>query len=173
MKGEPVAHGFTLIELLVVLVIIGLVSAFVGPRVIAPFGGLHVKTAAREIAGTLRYNRSRAISEKIFRVAVLDLDARQVRIFSVPGAAAYSPEEQLTETPADMTYGLPEGVGFEKAVSDEETIQTGRFPIVFFPNGSSSGGEVVISGKSGRQFGITVDAVTGMVGVAEVEQEGS
>jgi general secretion pathway protein H len=173
MKTDPVLSGFTLIELLVVLVIISLISAFVGPRVIAPFGGLHIKTATREIAGTLRYNRSRAVSEKVLRVAMMDLDARQVRTFSVEGMTSYVPEDKLTQIPADMTYDLPDGVSFKQAVSGEDTFETGEFPIIFFPNGSSSGGEVVISGESGRTFGIAVDAITGLVAVSETKREGS
>jgi hypothetical protein len=76
------------------------------------------------------------------------------------------------ETPADMTYELPEGVSFKEAISGEDTFETGEIPIVFFPNGSSSGGEVVVSGESGMSFGIAVDDITGLVKVAEIERDG-
>jgi general secretion pathway protein H len=169
MKGEPVSKGFTLIELLVVLVIISLISAFVGPRIIAPFGNLHVKTATREIAGTLRYNRSRAVSEKVVRVAMFDLDTRSVRTFSVRNFIPNAIDEILGRTSADMTYELPNGVGFEEAESGDETVESGGFPIAFFPNGSSSGGKIVLSGASGRRFAVIADEFTGIVRVEEME----
>ena len=42
-------NGFTLIELLVVLLMVALVSGFVIPRIVTPFGNLRLKTAAAEI----------------------------------------------------------------------------------------------------------------------------
>jgi len=167
MKG-----GFTLIELLVVLIIISLVSAFVAPRIIAPFSNLHLKTAAQEIAGTLRYNRSQAVSEKVERVAVFDLDGRSVRIFSADNSIVDTAGDTPEKKPADTIYELPDGVGFEKATAGEEEFEEGEFAVAFFPNGSSSGGDVVLSGESGRRLGIEVNAITGIVRVSELERDG-
>ncbi len=172
MKRRTDPSGFTFIELLVVLIIISLVSAFVGPRVVAPLTGLHINTTAREIVAALRYNRSRAVSEKVVRVAVFDLDSRQVRTFSTPAASVYAPDEQMILPPADRVYALPGGIRFLHAASGESTIKTGGFSLIFFPNGSSTGGEIVLAGDSGRRLGIRVDAITGLAQVAELKEQG-
>ncbi len=59
-RGE---RGFTLAEMLVVLVIIALLAALVGPRLMGVLGGAKTKTATTQIANF-------AASLDIFRVAV-------------------------------------------------------------------------------------------------------
>lgn len=49
MKIQKHLRGFTLIELLVVLIILGLLSGLVGPRVMKHFGESKVKTAKLQI----------------------------------------------------------------------------------------------------------------------------
>lgn len=49
MKKHNHLRGFTLIELLVVLIILGLLSGLVGPRVMKHFGESKVKTAKLQI----------------------------------------------------------------------------------------------------------------------------
>ena len=49
MRKRKYSQGFTLIELLVVLVILGLLSGLVGPRVMKHFGESKVKTAKLQI----------------------------------------------------------------------------------------------------------------------------
>ena len=69
-----------------------------------------------------------------------------------------------------MLYDLPEGIRFEKAVSGDTEIRDGVFKIVFFPNGSNSGGEIVLSNSSGRKYSIRVDFITGIVTLSEPDR---
>lgn len=48
-KRSIKTHGFTLIELLVVLVILGLLSGLVGPKVMKHFGESKIKTAKLQV----------------------------------------------------------------------------------------------------------------------------
>ena len=155
-------NGFTLIELLVVLIIISLVSAFVAPRIIAPLGNLSLKTASKKIVSALRYARSQAVSEYDGRVAIFDFELRRLMVFT--GSAlpdTYRPDE-LPVDKAEMVYDLPENVRFEQAVSGEEKISEGLFQVAFFPNGSSSGGKLILTNEGGLRYQIKIDFITGM-----------
>lgn len=163
--------GFTLIELLVVLVIVALVSGFVVPRIIAPFGHLHVKTAATEIAGLLRHTRSQAVSQKINRAVVFNPDARTISVFSPTRPGEDLEGSMIDDIPADTIYEPPAGVKVDLVKTGAKTAESGVFTLAFFPNGNSSGAELVVSGETGRQYGIRVDSITGMVALSRSEQE--
>ena len=66
------SSGFTLFELLVVILIISLISAFVMPRMAASLPGVKLKSTARAVAASLRYARSKAVSESRPYVAIFD-----------------------------------------------------------------------------------------------------
>lgn len=156
-------NGFTLIELLVVLVIISLASAFVFPRLSAPIENLTLKTASKKIAATLRFARSRAVSEKITRISAFDFNNNRLIIFSDEKNRPAGEDKLLPDRQAKITYDFPKGVFLKKAVVGEDEVNTGIFKIVFSPNGSSSGGKVVLANSRGKRYGIQVDFITGMV----------
>lgn len=162
--------GFTLIELLVVLIIISLVSAFVAPRIIAPLGGLNLKTASKKIASALRYARSQAVSQNEGRVGIFDFELGRLMVFTGSALPDEYRADELPAEKAEMVYELPENVRFEKAVSGDEEISTGLFQVAFFPNGSSNGGTLTLTHEGGRRYRITVDFITGMVGLDTLEQ---
>ncbi len=76
-------RAFTLFELLIVLLIISVVSAFVGPRIGSSMSNMELKTAAKRIAASLRYARSQATWEGATYVAEFDFSGNQVRIYPV------------------------------------------------------------------------------------------
>ncbi|MFZ2630288.1 MAG: GspH/FimT family pseudopilin [Desulfosalsimonadaceae bacterium] len=160
--------GFTLLELLVVLVLISLVTALVAPRLAAPLGNLQLKTAVKKIAGSLRYARSLAASEKINRLCVFDFDNQTVAIYSEsePG------DDSGTKAAGQgSTYVLPEGVQLKQAYAGDTAVDNGVFQVNFFANGSSSGGDIVIEGENGRAMLIHIDFITGMVEIAKSSSE--
>ncbi len=159
--------GFTLIELLVVLVIISLASAFVLPRFMAPMGNLTLKTATKKIAASLRFARSQAVSEKITRVGAFDFDHRRLIVFSENRNKLSDEEKSVSGKQLDITYDFPKGIFLKKATAGADEVNSGMFNIVFFPNGSSSGGEVVLSNASDKRYDIQVDFITGMVTLAK------
>jgi len=167
--------GFTLLELLVVLVLISVVTALAAPRFSAPLGNLQLKTAVKKIAGSLRYARSLAAGEKVSRVCAFDFE-NQVLIIDSATAQAESEQSAGDETGAPpasrrITYALPKGVLLKHAFAGDAVVDSGIFQVVFFENGSSSGGDIVIEGENGRAMLIHIDFVTGMVEIAKKSAE--
>jgi len=181
--------GFTLLELLVVLVIISIMAAFVGPRIAGSMSSLTLKTAAKKVAASLRYARSQATSESRPYFVLFDLDKGRLTIKFGQTATKEDKEKEAAEGGQDpgasegmadeavkdrfKVYALPEGVRFDKVVSDKNEDTSDIFQIVFFPNGGSSGGEVLLENDRGRRYNISVDFVVGTVRLEEVGAKSS
>ncbi len=165
-------NGFTLIELLVVLVIISLVSAFVAPRFISPMGNLQLKTASKKIAGAMRYSRSLAVAEKQARVCVFDFDIQQLSIFAGIMPDNGDAAAEGSGTPPEIRYDLPEKVFLKKAMTGDAVFENGKFRVIFFANGSASGGEIVLTNDRDRSATIRIDFITGMVSLPAAEAAG-
>lgn len=152
--------GFTLLELLIVMVIISMVFAFVVPRLAGSLTKLNSKTAAKKIAASLRYARSRAVSEKIRYVCEFDFE-KNTLVIGKPNPEPQTPNPAPASAPA---YHLPEGVKFKGA----EAAKDGIFQIIFYPVGNSSGGEIIVSDEDKRAFKIQADMITGTVQLSEL-----
>ena len=142
-------RGFTLIELLVVLAVIGFVLAlFVGYR--APWSsGFGLEATARELAADLRFARSQAIADN--RPVALAFDLSRKR-YQVDG-----------ETPRP----LPPRIAVGLVTIDGERQSATLGDIRFNPDGSSTGGRIVLADGS-RKIAVGVDWLTGRVTVADV-----
>ena len=156
MKAAAEA-GFTLLELLVVLVLATLMLSLVVPRFAAVVPGVELKSTTQKTASLLRYARSRAMAESRLIAVELDADAHALRM-----------------SHRDEPIALPESI--ELTLSDTGSLALGheiQLPptldasapgpsIRFYPDGSSSGARLQLSGASGR-FVIEVDWLTGRV----------
>jgi hypothetical protein len=67
-------------------------------------------------------------------------------------------------------YILPENVRIERGISADEEATSGLFSMVFFADGGSSGGTVILMNKRGGSYSVTVDFVTGTVELGEGAQ---
>ncbi len=174
-RGE---NGFTLLELLVVLMIVGLVSAFVAPRLIDSLTGLSLKTEAKKIAACLRDARSRAASEKKTLRVIFSFEENALAVVHVVEKSADegdpfqweqdSPpeEEEGAEKERPRVYRLPEGVMLVKTEEIEPLIEEERYHIDFHPAGNSSGGEVTLGipgDEKESRYTVRVDFITGSV----------
>lgn len=166
--------GFTLFELLVVLVVISLMSAMVIPRLSGHLDSLKLKTAAKKVTAALRYARNKATTEKVFVISRFEIEAHRLVVSAdsnwqhpvMLNNKLSIPEDEIP-TEEDV-YPLPGGISFSR---ENENINTAthedqNITIVFFPNGSSNGGEVIVSNEKGRQFKIEIDSITGSAGIA-------
>jgi general secretion pathway protein H len=149
MTSDARARGFTLLELLVVMVIVALLVALVPPLFSGAVPGARLKGAARDLAVELRYARSHAITRNQDMEVRLNLEPPA---YAVPGRAPRT---------------LPEGVKIQVvSATSRRVLQPTSYRVRFFPDGSSSGAQITLSGGS-RSYRIGVDWLTGRVDIAE------
>lgn len=143
------AAGFTLLEIVVVLAIMGFTLALiVGYR--PPWSrGFDIETTAAELASQLRLGRSEAIVQNRAIALELDLKGHRYRV----GTAAPQP------LPANFSIELLTVAGERQGASVGD--------IRFNPDGSSTGGRIVLADGS-RRVAVGVDWLTGRVSVADV-----
>jgi general secretion pathway protein H len=172
------AGGFTLLELLVVVVIITLMSALVAPRILGSLAHMNLKTEAKRMAAAMRYARSQAVSEQATYVASFDLAAERLTVARVeaekaadtPPAAADgengggASSEAGNPPPAPLVYTLPEGIVLQKTEAGNELFPDDELRIEFYPDGNSSGGEILLADERDKRYIVWVDFISGTVG---------
>ncbi len=147
-RGGPPA-GFTLLELLVVIAVIGLIYAILPAGVFVGQEGVELRATARQVAEDLRRARGQAIASNREVAFLLDLEARRFGISGDGGLAE-----------------LPDGIEAEVLTASEALTDAAQARIQFFPDGSSTGGAVTLSG-AGTRYEVSVRWLTGEVRLAE------
>ncbi len=139
--------GFTLIEVLVVLVILALTMAVVVPA-ISKTRGESITDVAREVQATLRKARSDAVLTQRTHAVLVDVKGKRF------WQQAHRKDKRI-----------PEKITVSVNVASSET-RNGTAGIVFFPDGSSTGGFIRLSmGESSSK--IAVDWLTGRISVTQ------
>jgi general secretion pathway protein H len=144
-RSSGPAGGFTLLELLVVLAILALVAVIALPRIGAALPGAELEAGARRIAAGLNEARSLAVARN-----------RAVR-FTLDGA-----EKRFTVGGGGPGGALPDKIAITLITGAGDVSGAARGAIRFFPDGSSSGGRIELSGSGGRRS-IEVDWLTGRI----------
>ena len=160
--------GFSLFELLVVMLIIGLMSALVMPRMAATLPGVQLKSSARAVAASLRYARSKAVYESTPYIALFDNTQKLLAVESIENAIDVTElnsfREILNRSDLQSVYEFPSGIEFSFLNHDDPDL----FPVLFFPRGDSTGGKIVLQNLRRKQYTITVDTITGRVEIAKL-----
>lgn len=147
------SHGFTLVELLVVMAIAGLMLAVTPPLISAALPGVELKAAARRTAGALRVTRELAIGSGRDQAWQLNIsDGR----YQVEGSA--------------RSGRLPEGIKLRLVAAEREMLSDHQGGIRFFPDGSSTGGRVILA-RQERGYQVGVHWLTGRIEIADWEAD--
>jgi general secretion pathway protein H len=142
------ASGFTLIELLVVLAVMAAVTALFLPRVFTGTAGAELRAATHEMTAALAGTRSVAIAGNRVAAVIIDPAARRYR---EPGR-----EHRVSERVSVAWHGVAaSGSGGDQVA------------IYFFPDGSSSGGEIDFATGAARAS-VTIDWFTGRAATHEM-----
>lgn len=143
------AKGFTLLEILVVMVIAGLMMALIPPLFSGAVSGTKLKGSARDLAVALRETRSQAIIHNSEQLVHLDLETPRYRI----GSGKIQP--------------LPDNVGIDiETITGEKLEPDAKHTLRFFPDGSSSGELITLSGGN-RAYHLQLNWLTGSITITE------
>jgi general secretion pathway protein H len=137
-------RGFTLIEILVVVAIMALAMAVVVTAMRGGMTGQQMRSASRDLVAALRYTRGQAIVQREPQVLMLNVDDKS---YTVPNRG---------------TSKLPMQFDLAIETARQEQISRGEAGIRFFPDGSSTGGNIEIS-RGDAVWRIDINWLTGEV----------
>jgi general secretion pathway protein H len=141
-------RGFTLLEVIIVVVILGLVAGLVIARGPARSQTLDMRAAAADVARILRGARGQAIGTDRSVLVLVDVTRRAIAVDGGP----------IRTIPGNLAVAV-------QAVPQETRGKT-LAGIRFQPDGSASGGRIVLSDGS-RRTQIAVDWLTGRVTIGD------
>jgi general secretion pathway protein H len=140
-------RGFTLLELILVLVVLGLSSLLVLPSIDKGLRDQKIRRSALALAAAARDLRSRAVNQGVPQQLVLDVLQNSYLL-------ARNREIHL---PAEIKIA---------GVDGGETLDRGVHRFLFFPNGSTFGGQIIVSGvHQSDSYSIRLEPLTGKIEV--------
>ncbi|GBE34890.1 hypothetical protein BMS3Bbin06_01424 [bacterium BMS3Bbin06] len=135
-------RGFTLMELIVVMVLVGIMVGLVGIGFSRALPGAKFRSMVRDISSMLRYAKNNAQIRGRETTVTIDIDNHRVWV---------TKKKILT---------LPEDIGIRIKDPFEGEIDSGSYQVTFYPEGASSGAEIILTRKA-TSYSITVDPLTG------------
>ncbi len=136
-------YGFTLVELLIVLILIGLVSTMVFVAV---------------GSGMLKTKESRFVTQ--FTQTLVHARSASLARGEVVRFVIYGPE-RLYAVQGKRPDSIPKTIKVEgKGISE---FKPGVYVVYFFPDGSSSGGEIDLKWSDGRIDRVDIDRFLGII----------
>ena len=136
--------GFTLLELLVVLAIMAMTLFLAAASIRLSNGGTRLRPLAVSMAADIRLARTKAIAGNRSVGVNFDIKAHAYRIG------------------AGRAVALPRSIAFKLVTSEEFSRATDAGHLVFFPDGSSTGGRLTLSDRD-LSITLMIDWLTGSV----------
>lgn len=141
--GDRYCAGFTLFELLVVVALMALATGIALPLLNGkPTENFRLRAAVYDLTGAIRATRAAAILHDTQTVLIVDVDDHTFTSPALP-ARRFIPE-----------------IAAELQVAAPERLSPSRGGIRFYPDGTSTGGDVRLS-LHGRESRICVNWLTG------------
>jgi general secretion pathway protein H len=139
--------GFTLIEMMVCLVILALVIGLLPPLLGRARDSAALAEAAQSVVTALRETRNEAITTGRAERFAIDLATGTFR------------------AGRGKTQSLPSGIRLSLVTTADEQLNDRSGAILFFPDGSSTGGRLSLL-RDARRHDIRVDWLTGRITMA-------
>jgi len=143
------AWGFTLFELLIALVVAALIMTVIVPNVRNRSGRVDLASVARDVAESVRNTRAMAIDTNRRQEFVIDVDRH-----------VYGPMHAVP------MHRLQPDIGISLATTTANLIGPSAGGIRFYPDGSSSGGNIVLAG-GGLRYELSINWLDGGVVIHE------
>jgi general secretion pathway protein H len=151
-------QGFTLLELLIVVVLMALALSLSYPSLSRGSTALHLRATGRDILGTFRYAREKAVTEQAGMVLLVDREKQTLAL-----------SDSFRE--GNRTYNLPKDVRIERIALGGTEVLEGPLVVRFLPNGSSDNAEIVLRSDTGGFLRIVSDPITGGARIASGQGE--
>jgi prepilin-type N-terminal cleavage/methylation domain-containing protein len=146
-------NGFTLIEMVSVLVLVALLFGLVTPFVMTTLDRIQGDSSVRKLASMLASTRSQAVATKTSLVFQGNLDQNQYWVIN-----------PSTEESSEVME-LDQMIQFREFSDGEASWHEGIFSVTFYPQGSTSGGTILLepsdADADAQSFLLTIDPVTG------------
>jgi prepilin-type N-terminal cleavage/methylation domain-containing protein len=157
-------RGFTMIELVIVMMIIAIAFFAVRPAVTRPLQANRERAGVRRVMSALVAARGRAVGEgRLVRVIVSPGDGAlwaDIQADPWTDRAAFTPLLLLgrreTVLPEELTIARLAIGGGTGGQADESAIY-------FYPDGRTSGAQLILEGATGQEFFVELLAATGRV----------
>jgi len=164
-------NGFTYLELIVVILVIAVLSSVTLPSMRGVFTGSKLKTTARELYTMLKYAQGAAIFQR--KIVELRIDTAQNKYKLFLGDEGekkirdkkYSRIESVVQLPREVVFATVDTFVTTKKKQELKSI-------LFYPDGSSSGGAITLKGKNNRTFSIFIYPSTGFVELIDESKKG-
>jgi general secretion pathway protein H len=161
-------RGFSLLELIVVLVLIGLATSLVVPSLSRVSKTIELQAAAKKVSGILRYYRSEAVNKGLVYQVLFDSESREVKVQSIDVSGEKEEDEKKEGTSPKKMYVLPSGIQMKEIDFPSPGYPSDLPAIEFYPNGTSSGGTILLDSQSHKGYRIQINLFTGGVKVEKV-----
>jgi general secretion pathway protein H len=140
-------RGFSLLELLLVFILLGLSSLVVLPTIDRGLRERQVRRSALALAAVARELRNRALYEGIPQRLVLNVSDNSYLVG----------RDHEVQLPADVKFSH---------IAGGETLESSVRQFIFFPNGSSVAGEIMVSGgRNATSYSVRLQPLTGRIDI--------
>jgi type II secretion system protein H len=181
-------RGFTLVELMIVVVLIGIVTATVVPKMAGTFEDALLRTTARRLASALSLTWSQSVSVGQMHRLEIDMEAGQYRIeraeqnpemgrqmISVKNVGGASGEldrridVEILSAAVVAAESEESSDGPQPFLEEAEVVQ--RTGVMFFPDGTAEAVEIRLRDRERFGLALIVNPITGRVRTRTLERE--
>jgi general secretion pathway protein H len=156
-------HGFTMIELAMVLLVIGIVSAVIMPRIGNVLDHQQMRRSINTLRGTVRLLHARAASTRHIYRLTFDLDRQMMTVCLIDVETSECQEEQSRRL---RDYTFPPAVRLLDVVDGEGTkTSEGQAATHFHPTGLAEPSTIHLSGSDEQQMTLMIEPLAGDVKV--------